>query len=198
MSKSERTIALRSQIQQARVQLAYFARNRCTSVRSELQEDASSLTTARLPEFETYVGARLNEVVDRGGRGTTAHFSDVATEFELTTEPPAAAPPPTVAGAAAEVPSAGDPADDGAGRRLRVGGRADVSRLLAGLASGLTIAGLVAGGVVGLLLTVWVVGMRGLFSDRAVLDRWVGEVTSALQSAVEERVPPGCWPPKPC
>ena len=41
MSKSERTIALRSQIQQARVQLAYFARNRCTSVRSELQEDVS-------------------------------------------------------------------------------------------------------------------------------------------------------------
>ena len=37
-SKSERTIALRSQIQQARVQLAYFARNRCTSVRAALQQ----------------------------------------------------------------------------------------------------------------------------------------------------------------
>ena len=44
MAKSERTIALRSQIQQARVQLSYFARNRCTSVRSELQEDASGMT----------------------------------------------------------------------------------------------------------------------------------------------------------
>ena len=42
--------------------------------------------------------------------------------------------------------------------------------------------------MVGLLLTVWVVGMRGLLNDRAVLDRWVSEVTSALQSAVEERV----------
>ncbi len=63
-----------------------------------------------------------------------------------------------------------------------------VSRLFAGLAPGLTIAGLVAGGVIGLLLTVWVVGMRGLLSDRAVLDRWIGEVTSALQSTVEERV----------
>ena len=63
-----------------------------------------------------------------------------------------------------------------------------VSRLFAGLAPGLTIAGLVAGGVVGLLLTVWVVGMRGLLNDRAVLDRWVSEVTGMLQSAVEERV----------
>ena len=63
-----------------------------------------------------------------------------------------------------------------------------VSRLFAGLAPGLTIAGLVAGGVVGLVLTVWVVGMRGLLSDRAVLDRWVGEITSMLQSTVEERV----------
>ena len=42
LSKSERTIALRSQIQQARVQLTYFARNRCASVRTELQEDASA------------------------------------------------------------------------------------------------------------------------------------------------------------
>ncbi len=34
LAKSERTIALRSQLQQARVQLGHFARNRCTSVRA--------------------------------------------------------------------------------------------------------------------------------------------------------------------
>jgi hypothetical protein len=37
LSKSERTIALRSQTQQARVQLSYFSRNRFASVRGELQ-----------------------------------------------------------------------------------------------------------------------------------------------------------------
>ncbi|MFY9921616.1 MAG: hypothetical protein WAL26_24960, partial [Mycobacterium sp.] len=63
-----------------------------------------------------------------------------------------------------------------------------VSRLFAGIAPGLTIAGLVTGGVIGLLLTVWVVGMRGLLSDRAVLDRWINEVTGTLQSTLEERV----------
>ena len=95
MSKSERTIALRSQIQQARVQLAYFARNRCTSVRSELQEDASTMTRRRLPEFDSYVGTRLGEVVAEVEAGVTKHLSDVATELELTApEPPPPPPPP--------------------------------------------------------------------------------------------------------
>ena len=70
LSKTERTIALRSQTQQARVQLSYFARNRCASVRSELQEDAASLTRAKLPEFESYAGRRLNEVVTEVDDGT--------------------------------------------------------------------------------------------------------------------------------
>ena len=63
-----------------------------------------------------------------------------------------------------------------------------VTRLFAGLAPGLTVAGLVVGGLVGLLLTVWVVGIRGLLHDRAVLDRWVTDVTTTLRSAMEERV----------
>ncbi len=75
VSKSEATIALRSQLQQARVQLGYFARNRCASVRTELQEDASSMTRRRLPEFESYVGTpgrrggRRSRVGDHGALG---------------------------------------------------------------------------------------------------------------------------------
>jgi hypothetical protein len=189
MSKSERTIALRSQIQQARVQLAYFARNRCTSVRSELQEDASGMTRRKLPEFETYVGTRVAEVVGEVDDGITKHLSDVTTELGLTApEPPPPAPPPDV------------PPPPLKSRRLEtrlmmvlgagfgLGVALGVSRLFAGLAPGLTIAGMVAGGVIGLLLTVWVVGMRGLLSDRAVLDRWIGEVTATVQAVVEERV----------
>jgi len=189
VSKSERTISLRSQIQQARVQLAYFARNRCTSVRSELQEDASSMTRRRLPEFQAYVGTRVAEVVDEVEAGITKHLSDVATELGLTApEPPPPPAPPVV------------PAPPLKSRRLEtrlmmvlgagfgLGVALGVSRFFAGLDPGLTIAGMAVGGVIGLLLTVWVVGMRGLLSDRAVLDRWIGEVTSTLQAAVEERV----------
>ncbi|GFG53172.1 hypothetical protein CQY20_11610 [Mycolicibacterium agri] len=189
VSKSERTIALRSQIQQARVQLAYFARNRCTSVRTELQEDVSAMTRRRLPDFQAYVTTRVGEVVDEVEAGITKHLGDVAGELGLTApdQPPPPSPP--------EVP---DPPLKsrrtetrlmmvlGAGFGLGVA--LGVSRLFAGLAPGLTIAGLAAGGVIGLLVTVWVVGMRGLLSDRAVLDRWIVEVTNALQAVVEERV----------
>ncbi len=189
LSKSERTIALRSQIQQARVQLAYFARNRCTSVRSELQEDASAMTRRRLAEFQTYVGTRVDEVVSEVEAGITQHLSDVATELDLAApEPPPPPPAPAV------------PAPPLKSRRLEtrlmmvlgagfgLGVALGISRLFAGLAPGLTIAGLVAGGAIGLLLTVWVVGMRGLLSDRTVLDRWINEVTATVQSTLEERV----------
>jgi hypothetical protein len=189
LSKSEQTIALRSQIQQARVQLSYFARNRCTSVRAELQEDASNTSRRKLGAFESYVRTRAREVVDEVDEGITTHLGDVAAELGLCVPP---SPPP-----------AGDPEVSppplksrrletqlgmilGAGFGLGVA--LAVTRLFAGLAPGLTIAGLVAGGLVGLLLTVWVVGIRALLHDRAVLDGWVTDVTATLRSTVEERV----------
>jgi hypothetical protein len=189
VSKSERTIALRSQIQQARVQLAYFARNRCASVLSELQEDAASMTRRRLPEFEGYVRTRGDEVVDEVEDGATKHLGDMAAELGLT--PPEPPPPPTP-------PKFVPPPLKS--RRLEtrlmmvlgagfgLGIALGVSRLFAGIAPGLTLAGMAVGGVIGLVLTVWVVGMRGLLSDRAMLDRWVGVVIGLLQASVEERV----------
>ena len=190
LSKSERTIALRSQIQQARVQLAYFARNRCASVRSELQEDASGMTRRRLGEFESYVRHRAGEVIDEVDEGTTKHLGDVAVELGLSTPGPASAkpPPPDV------------PPPPLKSRRLEtrlmmvlgagfgLGVALAVSRLFADVAPGLEIAGVVAGGLVGLLLTVWVVSIRGVLHDRAVLDRWVTEITTSLRSTVEELV----------
>jgi hypothetical protein len=189
MTKSERTIALRSQIQQARVQLAYFARNRCTSVRSELQEDASSMTRRQLPGFENYVRTRVDEVVGEVEAGTTKHLSDMAIELGLTPPEP---PPPPARPVLAPPPLKSRRLETrlmmvlGAGFGLGVA--LGVSRLFAGLAPGLTIAGLVAGGLVGLLVTVWVVSMRGLLNDRTMLDRWVGVVIGMLQGSLEERV----------
>ncbi len=63
-----------------------------------------------------------------------------------------------------------------------------LSRLLADLTPGLTAAGAVACAAIGLALTVWVVGMRGLLRDRALLDRWAGEATALVQSAAEQLV----------
>jgi hypothetical protein len=192
LSKSEHTIALRSQTQQARVQLSYFARNRCASVRSELQEDAASLTKAKLPEFESNAAARLNEVITEVDDGTTTHLADVAQGLGLTIDLPAPAPAPlpTIELPAPQLKSRKQETRlmmlVGAGFGLGVA--LTLSRLLADLTPGLTVAGAVACAAVGLALTVWVVGTRGLLRDRALLDRWVGEATAQLQSAVEQLV----------
>jgi hypothetical protein len=190
LSKSERTIALRSQTQQARVQLSYFARNRCASVRSELQEDAARLTRRNLSGFDPHARVRINEVVAEVDNGTTAHLADVAHSLGLAVDSSTSAVLPTVDVAAPQLKS----------RRLEtrlmmlvgagfgLGVALTLSRLLADLTPGLTVAGAVACAAIGLGLTIWVVGTRGLLRDRALLDRWAGEATALLQSAVEQLV----------
>jgi hypothetical protein len=64
LDKSERTIAVRSQIQQARVRLSYLARARCASVRTELQEDVAAMTRRQLGGFTDHVRRRAAEVGD--------------------------------------------------------------------------------------------------------------------------------------
>lgn len=189
LTRTERSIALRSQLQQARVQLGYFARNRCNSVRTELQEDVAGIGRRRIETFEDYARQRAHEVVGEVDEGVTAHLRGMADELELT-EPESTAP--------AQVPDLPSPQLKsrtletrlmlvlGAGFGLGVA--VAVSRVLMGAAPRLAVAGLVVGAVVGLLLAIWVVGTRGLLHDRAVLDRWVGEITTTLRSAVEELV----------
>ena len=67
-----------------------------------------------------------------------------------------------------------------------------LSRLVSGLAPRLNpaveIAGAAACVVVGLAVTFVVVNLRGLLHDRAMLDRWAGDLTASLRSVVEELV----------
>jgi hypothetical protein len=189
LSKSERTIALRSQAQQARVQLSYFARNRCASLRSELQEDTAGLTRRQLPVFESYTRRRIDEVCAEVDEGTTTHLAGLAKSLGLAVDPPPSA-----------LPKIEMPAPQLKSRRLEtrlmmlvgagfgLGVALTLSRLLADLAPGLTLAGAVACAAIGLALTVWVVGTRGLLRDRALLDRWAGEATAQLRSALEQLV----------
>ena len=62
-AKSERTVTLRGQIQQARIQLSHFALNRCSSVRGELQSEAAGLSRQNMPSFEAHARGRADEVV---------------------------------------------------------------------------------------------------------------------------------------
>lgn len=67
-----------------------------------------------------------------------------------------------------------------------------LSRLIAGLTPdlhpGLTAAGIAACVAVGLATTAWVVTVRSLLSDRAVLDRWADDATASLRSVAEQLV----------
>lgn len=193
MSKSERVIALRSRISQARVQLSYFAGKRCASVRSELAEDASGMTRRRLAGFETYVHDRLTEVVAEVDQGVTEHLADVAQELGLDGHtPPAGTTPP--------LPQVDPGTPPLQSRRLEtqlmavlgigfgLGVALTLSRVFAHLAPGLAAVGAAGCAVAGVAATVWVVRIRGLLRDRAVLERWVGQATSAVRSSVQELV----------
>lgn len=189
LAKSERLIALRSRIAQAKVQLSYFARKRCSSIRGELQEDAAQMSRRRLPEFEGYVRSRVGEVIGEVEEGAAEHLADVAAELGLTALPPPGGEPlPEMAVVEPALKSRTLEnrlmALLGAGFGLTVA--LTLSRIFAHLAPGLTAAGAAVCAVVGLGVAVWVVHIRGLLRDRALLDRWVGEVTATLRSAVEE------------
>jgi hypothetical protein len=196
-AKTERTITLRGQIQQARVQLSYFARNRCSSVRTELQEDAAGMSRRKMAGFEAYTRGRVDEVVAEVSEGTTAQLADVAQVLGV----PVALQADGNTEKLPTVDIAPPPLKSrrqetwlmmllGAGFGLGVA--LTLSRLVGGLAARLSpavaIAGAAACVAIGLAVTFVVIHIRGLLRDRALLDRWAGEVTASLQSVVEELV----------
>jgi hypothetical protein len=197
-SKTERSITLRGQIQQARVQLSYFARNRCTSVRGELQMDAAALSRRKMGGFEGFTRGRVEQVVAEVSAGTDTHLADVAEVMGVPLALPAVEQLPVVDVAPPPLKSRRQETALmlllGAGFGLGVG--LTLSRMLAGLtphrgpgfAPGLEVAGAVGCVAVGLALTFVVVTLRGLLRDRALLDRWAGEVTASLRAVVEELV----------
>lgn len=191
VDRTQRAIAVRNALQQARVQLGYFSRSRCASVLAELQEDAAAMRRRGVGEFPGYVQRRADEVIDEVDGGITAHFADVTAGLDL--------PPVSHPGAAAEPPApVGTPPLRS--RRLEtrlvtllgagfgLGVAVTASRLVADLAPGLTLAGAVLGAVLGVVVTMWVVGTRGLLQDRAVLDRWVGEVMTRVRAITDQMV----------
>jgi hypothetical protein len=197
-SKTEQSITLRGQIQQARVQLSYFARNRCSSVRGELQEDAAALSRRNMGGFEAYTRGRVEQVVAEVSEGTATHLADVAQAMGVPAALPALEQLPVVDVSPPPLKSRRQETGLmlllGAGFGLGVG--LTLSRVLAGLTPrrnpglqpGLEVAGAVACVAVGLAITFVVVNLRGLLRDRALLDRWAGEVTASLRSVVEELV----------
>lgn len=189
-AKAEQTIALRSQIQQARVQLSYFARNRCASVRTELQEDAAEVTRRGLPQFQRYVESRVGTVIDEVEDGITEHLTGVSEDLGLPLDRSAPARP--------EAPVIGTPTlrsrrletrlTIALGAGFGLGVALALNRLIADLAPGLAALGGLVCALIGVLAAVWMVNTRGALHDRAVLDRWIGDLSARLRSSVDQNV----------
>lgn len=190
LSKSERTTALRSQTQQARVVLSYFARNRCASVRFQLQQEARRLARRRLPEFEGSARRRIEEMLAEVDEETIAHLAGVAAVLGLAVDPtePAALPHVDIGAPPLKTRRLETQLMMLLGGGFGSGVAVTLSRLLTGLARERTVAGIVACAAIGLAVAVWVVGTRGLLADRGVLDRWASEATTSLRLAVEQLV----------
>jgi hypothetical protein len=193
-AKSERTITLRGQIQQARVALSHSARNRCAAVRTDLQEHAAGLSRRGMSGFEALTRDQLDAVVAEVSEDTDAQLREVAQVVSVPMELPPLERLP-------EVNISPPPLKSrrqetwlmivlGVGFGLGVA--LTLSRLMSGLASrlnpALAIAAALACVAISVALTFMVINIRALLHDRALLDRWAGDASSSLQSVVEELV----------
>jgi hypothetical protein len=192
-SRSVDAIAVRGGIQRARLTLTYFVRRRCAEIGADLRAEAAELPRGGVARFGDGVrdavadfGAELEVVMDEAIDRAIGEFA--LTPLALTPPRASAGPPPQL------------PLPRPSSRRLEtrlmlvlgggfgLGVALTLGRLTTALGPGSDLIGLVVGGAVGLLLTIWVVGIRGVLHDRALMDRWVGEVIATLRSGGEETV----------
>lgn len=191
---AQRAVGLRSRVQQARLQLSYFARSRCAAARTEWQDAAARLTRRDLGGFEAQVRDRADAIIAEVAEQITSRLAEVARRVDLVgalpvpdVVPPlvATGPPRTARRLEARLMLL---LGAGFGLGVAVSLSRTLSRLLADVTPGLSAAGMPAGLAGGVAVTLWVVGTRGLLHDRAVADRWVGEVTALVRSVVDQLV----------
>ena len=180
-----RSVALANRMRQARIDLGLLSRRQCAAARDSLAVEAAGWRRGR-PDFVSSARDRAADVVAVLDSRVTDRVCGIAEEFDLRAP---SAPEPAAA------PDIGAPvltsrrlqmqlmAVLGAGFGLGVAMAA--GRLLAGLAPDAAVPTAAVSGLLGLLVMVWVVGIRGLLHDRAQLDRWVATLTATLREEVE-------------
>jgi hypothetical protein len=183
-SRSADALAVRTGIQRARLTLLYFVRRRCAEIAADLRAKAAELPRGGQACFDDEV------------RDAVADFAaelDVAMDEAIDEVAPT--PPTRSAGPTPQLPLP-RPSSRRLENRLMLvlgggfglGVALTLGRLATALGPGSDLIGLIVGGVVGLLLTIWVVGIRGVLHERALMDRWVGDVMAAVRNDAEVAV----------
>jgi hypothetical protein len=147
------------------------------------------MTRRQLGGVTDEVRRRAVEVSGDVQQETARHLADIGEQLDLAIEPPAEPCPSVEVGNA---PLRSRSAETRLMLLLGVGFGLGVtltlSRLFADLAPRWALGGAIGGATAGLAAALWVVGVRGLLHDRALLDRWVIEITTGLRTAIEEWV----------
>lgn len=180
-------VELRTVLQTTRLRLLRYVRDRTAALRGELREHAATVSVGDSGRFEDLVRGEAERFgVDLRDEITRAVHA-AADELGLDARGPAmlTGTAPSILGEVDRMPSSSRRLEGRLMAVLGIGFGLGIalasSRLLAGVAPGLSIAGLAAGAVVGLTVLVWVVRVRGLLHERALLDRWVTEVVASLR-----------------
>lgn len=170
-------------LQRVRLRLLRFVRDGCTSMRTELRDAASSIPAGGTGRFESRVRDDVARFVAELDDEITRAVNEYAPDQVAVARPMAVddLTPPHVEAA----PSASRRLETRLMAVLGLGFGLGIalasSRLLSGLAPGLSITGWVAGAAVGSALVGWMVRTRGVLHDRALLDRWVSDVAANLR-----------------
>jgi hypothetical protein len=187
-SKSADALAIRVGIQRTRLTLVSVARRRCGELGEDLRAEAAELARGAALRMQAGVRDTATDFVAAIDQTIGRAVDDLAGALGLTPPDRPAPPSPRL------------PALRPSARRLEsrlmmvlgggfgLGVALTLSRLTSQLGDGSEAVGLLAGGVAGLLLTIWVVGIRGVLHDRALMDRWVGDVASTLRSCADEMI----------
>ena len=167
----------RTVLQRVRLRLLGQVRQRCAAQRTLWRERASAVHAGETGHFAAAVREEaddfLAELEDELGNEVAATFA-LAGPASRGTLPEIAGPPSTSRRLETALMAV-------LGVGFGLGVALAAARLLSGLARGPSVLGLAGGLAVGLAVMLWVVRVRGVLHDRAVLDRWVTEVTATLR-----------------
>jgi hypothetical protein len=185
--RTERAMTLRAGLHQERLRLGRFVRQRCAELRGEFRAVAAEVPRGRACDVEEALAAEARQVLaeleGRIGAGLTALADELGISGPAGPAPIAA---PELPGLPVTTPGVESRLTVALGAGFGLGVAMAVSRVMTGLAPGLTVAALAVGGLAGCALTAWLVMARALLAHRAALDRWVTEAVAALRWQAED------------
>ncbi|WP_319453194.1 MULTISPECIES: hypothetical protein [unclassified Mycobacterium] len=191
-TRTERAMTLRAGLHRERLRLGRFVRQRCAGLRAEFRAAAAEVPRGRARDFEQALAAEASEVLAELDEQIATGLGELAAALGVAAPAtPGLIVAPELPGLPITTPGVESRLTVALGAGFGLGVAMAVSRVMTGLAPGLTVAALAVGGLAGCALTAWLVMARALLQHRAALDRWVTEAVAALRWQAEDVIAGG-------